>query len=81
MQRAWIAYRDTTCGSYDDKIRDLMAFSVQYVGDGGASDIAHFLQRAQPGTRAAGAAVQAMRREAEPVLYRSALPFGSDRLK
>ena len=22
MQHAWIAYRDTTCGSYDDKIRD-----------------------------------------------------------
>jgi uncharacterized protein YecT (DUF1311 family) len=25
MQRAWIAYRDTTCGSYDDKIRGLMS--------------------------------------------------------
>ena len=54
---------------------------VQYAGDGAASDIAHFLQRAQPGTRAAGAAVQAMRREAAPVLYQSARPFSSDRLK
>ena len=25
MQRAWIAYRDTTCGSYDDTIRGLMS--------------------------------------------------------
>ena len=25
MQRAWIAYRDTTCGFYDDKIRGTMA--------------------------------------------------------
>jgi uncharacterized protein YecT (DUF1311 family) len=25
MQRAWIAYRDTTCGFYDDKIRGSMA--------------------------------------------------------
>lgn len=25
MQRAWIAYRDTTCGFYDDKIRGSMS--------------------------------------------------------
>jgi uncharacterized protein YecT (DUF1311 family) len=25
MQRAWIAYRDTTCGFYDDKIRGTMS--------------------------------------------------------
>ena len=25
MQRAWVAYRDTTCGFYDDKIRGSMA--------------------------------------------------------
>ena len=25
MQRAWIAYRDTTCGFYDDKIQGTMA--------------------------------------------------------
>ena len=25
MQRAWIAYRDTTCGFYYDKIRGTMA--------------------------------------------------------
>jgi uncharacterized protein YecT (DUF1311 family) len=25
MQRAWIAYRDTTCGFYDDKIQGTMS--------------------------------------------------------
>jgi uncharacterized protein YecT (DUF1311 family) len=25
MQRAWVAYRDTTCGFYDDKIRGSMS--------------------------------------------------------
>jgi uncharacterized protein YecT (DUF1311 family) len=25
MQRAWVAYRDTTCGFYDDKIRGTMS--------------------------------------------------------
>jgi uncharacterized protein YecT (DUF1311 family) len=25
MQRAWIAYRDTTCGFYGDKIQGTMA--------------------------------------------------------
>jgi uncharacterized protein YecT (DUF1311 family) len=28
MQRAWIAYRDTTCGFYDDKIRGSMSFMM-----------------------------------------------------
>jgi uncharacterized protein YecT (DUF1311 family) len=28
MQRAWIAYRDTTCGFYHDKIRGTMATSM-----------------------------------------------------
>ena len=28
MQRAWIAYRDTTCGFYDDKIRGSMSYPM-----------------------------------------------------
>jgi len=28
MQRAWIAYRDTTCTFYDDKIRGSMAITM-----------------------------------------------------
>jgi uncharacterized protein YecT (DUF1311 family) len=28
MQRAWIAYRDTTCGFYDDKIRGSMSLAM-----------------------------------------------------
>jgi uncharacterized protein YecT (DUF1311 family) len=28
MQRAWIAYRDTTCGFYDDKIRGSMSLGM-----------------------------------------------------
>ena len=28
MQRAWIAYRDTTCGFYDDKIQGSMSVSM-----------------------------------------------------
>jgi uncharacterized protein YecT (DUF1311 family) len=28
MQRAWIAYRDTTCGFYHDKIRGTMATTM-----------------------------------------------------
>jgi uncharacterized protein YecT (DUF1311 family) len=28
MQRAWIAYRDTTCGFYDDKIQGSMSISM-----------------------------------------------------
>jgi uncharacterized protein YecT (DUF1311 family) len=28
MQRAWIAYRDTTCGFYDDKIRGTMSIMM-----------------------------------------------------
>ena len=28
MQRAWISYRDTTCGFYDDKIQGSMSLSM-----------------------------------------------------
>ncbi len=28
MQRAWIAYRDTTCGFYDDKIQGTMSLTM-----------------------------------------------------
>jgi uncharacterized protein YecT (DUF1311 family) len=28
MQRAWIAYRDTTCRFYDDKIQGLMSITT-----------------------------------------------------
>jgi uncharacterized protein YecT (DUF1311 family) len=28
MQRAWLAYRDTTCGFYDDKIRGSMSLMM-----------------------------------------------------
>lgn len=28
MQRAWVVYRDTTCGFYDDKIQGTMATTM-----------------------------------------------------
>ena len=28
MQRAWISYRDTTCGFYDDKIQGSMSLAM-----------------------------------------------------
>ena len=33
MQRAWIAYRDTTCGFYDDKIRGSMSYMMHSACD------------------------------------------------
>ena len=50
MQRAWVAYRDTSCGFYYDKIQGTMANMMiaacsarEY---GAASDVAEFLQQA-----------------------------------
>jgi uncharacterized protein YecT (DUF1311 family) len=33
MQRAWIAYRDTTCGFFDDKIRGSMSYMMHSACD------------------------------------------------
>jgi uncharacterized protein YecT (DUF1311 family) len=33
MQRAWVAYRDTTCGFYDDKIRGTMSIMMHAACD------------------------------------------------
>ncbi len=50
MQRAWISYRDTTCGFYDDKIQGSMSLAMHAAcvdpRDGAAGHAAGLLQPA-----------------------------------